>query len=611
MSMEKNARSGSWLAVTRDRFAMLGRTSVWSIRTAFASSWWMMSLTVVLTVLVSLFPSVQALLVQQLTAQVGYGRTGEAVRWAVLTGLFVAGYLGVQQVVNGLTRMIQEVFSIHYSQELNMALAALDPWQITDERVNRQSRQAREAVDEGKVCGQSISLLSLFSALVVCVSLLVVIWSASRLSAILIVLSLFPMTVAMIAFSSHDMRAWQERADAHRHASYREDQLRYERPARELAVYDAGALMAGWANRWRVREGQAQIRAEWIGIRFNAVAGLVSSLLIIGALVSLITSGASASQLAGSLVGILSGIAATNDVGYMVGMLMSSSVAVQSYLDFLALKPRHEPQPAAASEGGRTRRDAGSLQVHDLSVSYASDAPPTVRGVSFHASRGEMIALVGANGAGKTTTIQGLIGMLPTPGGRILIDGTDRGGEPFDTRHQYFGLLTQDYGRYELTVRDNLLIGAGGRTVDDATIAEALGRSQADRIVAKLPKGLDTQLGEQWQGAGLSGGEWQRIAMTRLFLRDAPIWILDEPTSNIDAETEERIFQDLREHSGEHITIVVSHRAWTLRNMDRIYVLDNGTITEHGTYNELNQPGTRFHKLFAFQNEGEPTTTDH
>lgn len=614
------------------RLRMLARTSAWSVRNAFASSPWLMSLTVVLTFVVALFPSVQTVLVARVTDLVARGQTGTAMWWAALAGVAVAGYLAIQQILGEFQRMIQYAINVRCATAINTTMASLDPQQINDERVSKQARQAREAVDESKVAGQSVSLLSTLFALMVSVSLLVVIWSTSVVAALLVVLSLIPQTMSMIVFSAFDVRGWAEQMDAHRHAAYREDQLRYERPARELAVYDAGGVMAGWANTWRARLGRLQIRLEWLSIRFDALAGMVSSLLIIGALVSLITAGADASQLAGSMVGILSGIVATNGVGYMVGTLMSSSVAVQSYLDFTALKPQELREPAPASTTASTpvaytrpardsrnanRPDVGNpdvaglnverLDVQGLSVAYAHSDRPTVRDASLHAERGEMIALVGANGAGKTTTIQGLIGMLETPEGRIMLNGSDHHSEPFHTRHRYFGLLTQDYGRYELTVRDNLLIGAGGEHVDDEAIAKALERSHADEIVARLPHGLDTQLGEQWNGVGLSGGEWQRIALTRLFLRNAPIWILDEPTSNIDAETEARIFHDLREHSNDHITLVVSHRAWTLRGMDRIYVMDHGTIVEHGDYAELNRPGTRFHELFAFQNEDDST----
>lgn len=150
-------------------------------------------------------------------------------------------------------------------------------------------------------------------------------------------------------------------------------------------------------------------------------------------------------------------------------------------------------------------------------------------------------------------------------------------------------------------MRENLSRGDTAAIRDDRRLWRSLRTARADGFVAKLPHGLDSQLGDQWGGAGLSGGEWQRLALARLALRDAPIRILDEATSNIDAETEESLFRDLRADAGGYITIVVSHRVWTLRDMDRIYVFDGGRIVESGTYKQLDRPGTRFAELFAFQ----------
>lgn len=123
----------------------------------------------------------------------------------------------------------------------------------------------------------------------------------------------------------------------------------------------------------------------------------------------------------------------------------------------------------------------------------------------------------------------------------------------------------------------------------------------AGDFVRRLKDGLDTQLGSQFGGVGLSGGQWQRLALARIYLRDAPIWILDEPTSAIDAEAEQQIFAELQRTRSDRITIVVSHRAWTLKGMDHIYVLDQGRIVEHGTYEQLITQQRRFSQIFAEQ----------
>ena len=134
-------------------------------------------------------------------------------------------------------------------------------------------------------------------------------------------------------------------------------------------------------------------------------------------------------------------------------------------------------------------------------------------------------------------------------------------------------------------------------------------KARAAEFVRALPAGLDTQLGEQWGGVGLSGGQWQRLALARLILRNTALWILDEPTSAIDAHAEEQIFATLRKVAADHMTILVSHRAWTLKHADVIHVVDHGTIVESGTYAELLGAGGRFAEIFASQIEDAPEHT--
>jgi ATP-binding cassette subfamily B protein len=208
-----------------------------------------------------------------------------------------------------------------------------------------------------------------------------------------------------------------------------------------------------------------------------------------------------------------------------------------------------------------------------------------------------MIALVGVNGAGKTTAINLLVGGLMPSAGRVLIDGRDAAGMSESERLGHFGLLVQEFGRFEFTLRDAVALGSPEAVSDDA-----VRRALAGTFAADLP--LDTQLGQQWGGTGISGGQWQRVALARIHLRGAGVWILDEPTSAIDAEAEREIFADLRRTKDSRITIVVSHRASTLTEMDRIYVIDDGSVVQEGTYPELMAAiGGRFARLFTTQQD--------
>lgn len=603
------------------RIAVTWRASRWSVRTAWHVAPALFAATVLLTIAVSLVPSAQTVFVAHMINAVSARDMASAFTWALIAGLCIAGYLAAQSIAYTLQRVLQINVRAHCAARINDAMARLDPGAIGDERIAIRARTARSAVEEQKVEQQSVAVLSLVSALTVCMSLLAVIGRVNMWAAVFVVLSMVPQTVSIMLYARYDAVQWPKEADARRHAEYCENQLQYSVPACELATFDAQPRMAKLANGHQRRLAKLCTSVEYRSIRFDAITGLVSLMLLVAALLSLIFADVQPSTLAGGLVGIFSGIIATNGVGYMTGSLISSSVAVQFYIAFVDGSPASATS-ADSCERATESRDAklsvATLQLSHIAVTYPNAAAPTVSDMSLEARRGEMIAIVGANGAGKTTTIQGMLGMLPIVSGAMLVDGEHREAEAFHARHRYFGLLTQNYGRYELSVRDNLLIGAGAERddglcgcgearADDDTLWQALRVARADGIVKRLGNGLDTQLGEQWGGIGLSGGEWQRLALARLVLRDAPIWVLDEPTSNIDAQTEAEIFDDLRREADDRIIIVVSHRAWTLRGMDRIYVLDHGRTVEHGSYAELNCKGTRFSQLFAFQHDEDET----
>lgn len=150
-------------------------------------------------------------------------------------------------------------------------------------------------------------------------------------------------------------------------------------------------------------------------------------------------------------------------------------------------------------------------------------------------------------------------------------------------------------------MRDAVRLGSPREDVTDDEVWAALRSAHAAQMVEAMPGGLDQQLGEQWGGVGISGGQWQRLALARIYLRDSPIWILDEPTSAIDAEAEQEVFHELQRTKQGRITVVVSHRAWTLKDMDRIYVFDDGRIVEQGRYEELLALQGRFAEIFAEQ----------
>ncbi len=328
-------------------------------------------------------------------------------------------------------------------------------------------------------------------------------------------------------------------------------------------------------------------------MRANLLAGLVTAAIIASALGAIAFGGGGGAGIAAGMLGVIAGISATQGASYAYGILMSNAPRVTRFRGFLeSIGP--EPKTVIVPAVGELRAD-------HLQVTYPSKDSPALTGFSFTARRGETIAFVGINGAGKTTAVNALMGIVDLDHGRVAIDGRDLTDMSRFERLGHFGLLTQEFGRYELPVRDSVALGTPEPDVSDEQIWAALDAAMAGDLVRSFPDGLDTQLGTQWGGPGLSGGQWQRIALARIHLRGSGIWLLDEPTSAIDAEAEQEIFAQLRRTAADRITVVVSHRAWTLRGMDRIYVFDDGRVVEEGRYEDLLAAGGRFAEIFREQ----------
>lgn len=239
-----------------------------------------------------------------------------------------------------------------------------------------------------------------------------------------------------------------------------------------------------------------------------------------------------------------------------------------------------------------------------VSFQYPGREDWALRDVSFQIELGEMIALVGKNGAGKTSIVK-LLGRLYDPTeGRILIDGVDIGEyDPRELRQQ-FGTMFQDYVTYQLTARENIGVGNPEQIDDFAAVQLAAERGGADRLIDTFAEGYDTMLGKWFEeGNQLSGGEWQRIALSRAFMRDAQILILDEPTSALDAEAEHDLFTRIRQLAVGKMAIFISHRFSTTRQADRILVLEDGHLVEEGTHEELMLKAGRYAQLFMLQAE--------
>ncbi|MBW8367902.1 MAG: ABC transporter ATP-binding protein/permease [Arenimonas sp.] len=228
-----------------------------------------------------------------------------------------------------------------------------------------------------------------------------------------------------------------------------------------------------------------------------------------------------------------------------------------------------------------------------------------VRNLSFTLQAGEVLALVGENGAGKTTLVKLLARLYDPDEGRILLDGHDLRDYDLDVLRQNIGVIFQDFVRYHLTAAENIAVGQIEARHDRQRIVEAARRSLADEVIAKLPKGYDQVIGKRFKnGVDLSGGEWQKVAIARAYMRDAQLLILDEPTAALDARSEFEVFQRFKELSAGKTAVLISHRFSSVRMADRILVLEQGQLEAQGTHEELLAQRGRYAELFELQASG-------
>jgi ATP-binding cassette subfamily B protein len=258
--------------------------------------------------------------------------------------------------------------------------------------------------------------------------------------------------------------------------------------------------------------------------------------------------------------------------------------------------PNPRPFPRPMREG---------FVFEDVGFRYPDAERWAVRHLNFTLRAGEVLALVGENGAGKTTLVKLLSRLYDPDEGRILLDGHPLTEYDLEDLRLNIGVIFQDFVRYYFNAADNIAVGRVEARDDEPRIADAAHRSLADQVIARLPKGYAQMLGKLFKGGvDLSGGEWQKIAIARAYMRAAPLLVLDEPTAALDARSEYEVFQRFKELSHGKTAVIISHRFSTVRMADRIIVLQHGAIEEVGTHEQLVAAGGHYAELFELQAAG-------
>ena len=343
-------------------------------------------------------------------------------------------------------------------------------------------------------------------------------------------------------------------------------------------------------------------RWNWIAL----ASGLVGGAALVGAYGFVAARGLTQALDVGALVAVIGAFAAvtqqTNLISGTLIQLEQHSTFLDDYFSFLSIEPLvlipDEPRTLP-------KHLDGGIVFRDVHFTYPRAMQEALSGLDLEVRPGELIAMVGENGAGKSTIVNLMLRFYDPDVGSVEVGGVNlRNVDPAQLR-SHVGVLFQDFAKFQLSIRENVQLGRVERGSDDDEVLEYLDAARAQHLPKTMKYGLDSRAGRLFEGGHeLSGGEWQRLALARLLYRQADIWILDEPTSNLDPEAEAAIFSELKEQLHGRMGVVISHRFSTVRVADRIYVIQDGRVAEYGSHDELIARGGRYAELFELQAAG-------
>jgi ATP-binding cassette, subfamily B, bacterial len=428
--------------------------------------------------------------------------------------------------------------------------------------------------------------------------------------ALAVIVAPIPAILAQVRYSRVAYRVEHDRSSDRRRASYLQLLVTHDRTYKEVQLFELGAhlvdryrrLVRGFFEVDRGIEGRNAVVSGLLGLLGVAASGAAVLIAVdlalrdgqIGRLAGYLTSIA---LVQAAVTGLFGGFAQLYEHNMFLGNLFS-------FLD-IAERPRGRLGSSQPPMRSFPSRLSHGVRFKDVTFCYPGTTEPVLRGLDLFLPAGRSVALVGRNGVGKTTLVKLLAGFYRPTSGQILVDDTPLDEfDPADVR-RHLGIIFQDFVQYEATARENIGFGRLSRMGDGSAVRGAAERAGAWELVRGLPGGLDAQLGRWFEdGHQLSGGEWQKIALARAFLRDAPLLVLDEPTASIDAAAEADLFGRIAEISGGATTLLIAHRFSTVRAADHIAVLDDGRVVEEGSHSELMAADGQYAHLFRLQAAG-------
>ncbi|MFO0679171.1 MAG: ABC transporter ATP-binding protein [Polyangiaceae bacterium] len=566
----------------------------------------------VLTAVGALVPLAVAVVGKRIVDAVVSHDTAATVRAVALELVLVVLLATVQRGLGFVRQLLGARLGIDINVAILTKAVGLDlRWFEDSEFYDKLTRARREA--SSRPVALVTEAFQLVQNLVTLVGFAVVLVRFDLRAVLVLVVATLPATIAEMRFAKTVFRVRNWRSPESRKLLYLEYVLANDEHAKEVKLFGLGPTLLG-----RYEELAERFYAEDLVLARKRIAvthglGLLGTGAFYGAYVVMATLAARGTISLGDMtlyiLAFRQGQQAFQSALGAIGAMYEHNLYMSNLFAFFDLEGAGaEPVAGAASvpEIAPVPAAERGLRFEGVGFRYPGKDTWAVRGVDLTFPEGESVALVGENGAGKTTLVKLLTKLYTPTEGRILLDGKDLRDVPDDVLRARIGVVFQDFNQYHLRVRENVGFGSVSELDDDARIARAIERGGARSVVDALDKGIEAPLGRWFQeGAELSGGQWQKIALARAFMREqADILVLDEPTAALDAEAEHAVFQRFRELAKGRTTLVISHRFPTVRMASRIVVLEGGRVLESGNHDALVAQGGKYARMFALQAEG-------
>ncbi len=568
-------------------------SAVWKVlKISFSISRSSISFKIFTAITDAIFPLATAYFAAQTTTQIAAAFNGVAgaqtkALWFVAATAVLGLLTALQSSLgNYIDQVVRFRVESRVSDMLYERFASLDLWRYDDKETADLYEKARDFTNFFAYVFDRVARL--FQTMFGIVAAVIALGFVTPWLSLILTVAILPGMYVQYRLSRFQIKHWRATVVDRRKQSYIEYNMIQPKVVPELRLYNLAKTMLAMRVRFRNRDQGARLIFEKRFIKWRLLSDALEALVEIGSLVWVVVQIGARVYPIGQFVYVQQLVSrALNSSSEFIrefGAADEDLSKLKDYNDFMAL-------PITQMGGKKLTKPVQTIRFENVSFTYPNMLKNVITDLSLTIDAGQHIAIVGENGAGKSTLIKLLLGFYQPTSGTIYLDDQPLDQYDIASWHRQVGVLLQDFTTYSFTtVGDNVLFGDMDSKPSTARINKALEAAESREIVADLPKGLDTPAAtwfEEDGGVQLSGGQWQRIGLARNFYRQAPIIILDEPTSAIDASAEANIFDRLFDKKNRNTVITISHRLTTIENADHIYVLKDGRVEQQGTHKEL------------------------